>query len=75
MLPAQMAAIVQRHADWNFPLRHEDAQELLKVLDALIDLGDQRSVAPEQTEAFPGCSGPAKCPEYYIMDVTRISFL
>ena len=30
----------------------EDAQELLEVLDALIDLGDRRSAALEQTEAF-----------------------
>ena len=57
MLPAQMAAVVQRQADWNFPLRHEDAQELLTVLDALIDLGDRRSAALEQTEAFRGIQG------------------
>jgi hypothetical protein len=38
MLPARMAGAVQRQADWSFPLRLEDAQELLKVLDALIDL-------------------------------------
>jgi hypothetical protein len=54
MLPAQLAGVVQRQADWNFRLRLEDAQELLKVLDALIDLGDRRSAALEQTEAFRG---------------------
>jgi hypothetical protein len=59
MLPAKMAAVVQRLADWNFPLRLEDAQELLKVLDALIDLGDRRSAALEQTEAFKGIQGQA----------------
>lgn len=57
MLPAQMAGVVQRQADWNFPLRLEEAQELLKVLDALIDLGDRRSAALEQTEAFRGIQG------------------
>lgn len=57
MLPARMAGVVQRQADWSFPLRHEDAQELLKVLDALIDLGDRRSAALEQTEAFRGTQG------------------
>lgn len=57
MLPAQLAGVVQRQADWNFPLRLEDAQELLKVLDALIDLGDRRSAALEQTEAFRGIQG------------------
>lgn len=56
-LPAQLAGVVQRQADWNFPLRLEDAQELLKVLDALIDLGDRRSAALEQTEAFRGIQG------------------
>jgi hypothetical protein len=54
MLPARMAGVVQRYADWNFPLKLSDAQELLKVLDALIDLGDRRSAALEQTEAFKG---------------------
>ncbi len=57
MLPAQMAGVVQRQADWNFPLHLEDAQELLKVLDALIDLGDRRSATLEQTEAFRGIQG------------------
>jgi hypothetical protein len=54
MLPARMAGVAQRQADWNFPLQLFDAQELLKVLDALIDLGDRRSAALEQTEAFKG---------------------
>ena len=58
-LPARMAGIVQRQADWNFPLKLPDAQELLKVLDALIDLGDRRSAALEQTEAFKGIQGLA----------------
>ena len=57
MLPARMAGVVQRQADWNFPLNLPDAQELLKVLDALIDLGDRRSAALEQTEAFRGIQG------------------
>jgi hypothetical protein len=59
ILPARMAGVVQRQADWNFPLRLEDAQELLNVLDALIDLGDRRSAALEQTEAFRGIQGQA----------------
>jgi hypothetical protein len=57
MLPARLAGVVQRQADWNFPLKLPDAQELLKVLDALIDLGDRRSAALEQTEAFKGIQG------------------
>jgi hypothetical protein len=57
VLAAKLAAIVQRQADWNFPLQIEDAQALLKILDALIDLGDRRSAALEQTEAFKGVQG------------------
>ena len=52
LLLPRIAAIVQRQADWNYPLRYEDAHALLKILDALIDLGDRRSAALEQTEAF-----------------------
>jgi hypothetical protein len=53
-LPARIAATVQRLADANFPLRNAQAQQLLRVLDALIDLGDRRSAALEQSEAFRG---------------------
>ncbi len=53
-LPARMAGIVQRMADNNYPLRAEQATELLKRLDTLIDLGDRRSAALEQAEAFRG---------------------
>ncbi len=74
-LPAQMAAIVQRHADWNFPLRLTDAQELLKILDALIDLGDRRSAAVEQTEAFKGIQGGSGTPaKFYSRIVTSRHF-
>jgi hypothetical protein len=57
VLPARTAATVQRLADANFPLQAAQAQELLKVLDALIDLGDRRSAALEQTEAFRSVQG------------------
>lgn len=53
-LPTRTAAVVQRLADANFPLRPDQAQGLLRILDALIDLGDRRSAALEQTEAFKG---------------------
>ena len=52
LLPPRIAAIVQRQADWNHPLSDKDAHALLKILDTLIDLGDRRSAALEQTEAF-----------------------
>ena len=57
MLPARTAGVVQCLADVNFPLQANQAQELLRVLDTLIDLGDRRSVALEQTEAFRGIQG------------------
>ena len=53
-LPARTAVAVQRLADTNFPLRPDQAQGLLRILDALVDLGDRRSAALEQTEAFKG---------------------
>ncbi|MGC1861881.1 MAG: hypothetical protein WA733_12345 [Methylocystis sp.] len=57
MLPARMAGIIQRQADGNYPLRLDQAQALLKVLDALVDLGDRRSAALEQNEAFRSVQG------------------
>ena len=51
-LPARVASVVQRQADGNYPLRLDQAQALLKILDALIDFGDRRSAALEQTEPF-----------------------
>ncbi|EJN10124.1 ATP-binding protein [Herbaspirillum sp. YR522] len=53
-LASKIAAAVQRLADANFPLRADQAQGLLWILDALVDLGDRRSVALEQSEAFKG---------------------
>ncbi|MDU8357644.1 AAA family ATPase [Pseudomonas syringae group sp. J309-1] len=53
-LPARLAGVIQRQADWNFPLRQDDAQALLNALDVLIDQGDRRAAALEQTEAFKG---------------------
>lgn len=54
MRPARLAAAVQRLADANYPLRGDQAQGLLQLLDALVDLGDRRSAALEQSEAFRG---------------------
>ena len=54
LLPARIAGVVQRLADGNYPLTPDQALQLLEVLDALIDLGDRRSAALEQTEAFRG---------------------
>ncbi|MER9210583.1 hypothetical protein NKI54_00710 [Mesorhizobium sp. M0663] len=61
-LPARTAAAVQRLADANFPLRPDQAQGLLRILDALIDLGDRRSAGLEQTEAFKGVQARSSDP-------------
>ena len=57
LLPARTAGVVQCLADVNFPLQADQAQALLRILDALIDLGDRRSAALEQTEVFRGIQG------------------
>lgn len=51
-IPARIAATIQRLADANYPIKGELAQRLLFVLDALVELGDRRSVALEQLPAF-----------------------
>ena len=57
LLPARTAGVVQCLAGAHFPLQADQAQALLRILDALIDLGDRRSAALEQTEAFRGIQG------------------
>ena len=60
-IPAAIAALVQAHADRQHPLPTALARKLLRVLDALIDLGDRRSAALQQSESFRGVrlAGPA----------------
>lgn len=53
-LPARIAGVIQRLTDSNYPLRPDQAKALLEILDTLIDLGDRRSAALEQAEAFRG---------------------
>ncbi len=54
LLPAGIAALVQAHADRQHPLPAGLARKLLQVLDALVDLGDRRSAALQQSESFRG---------------------
>ena len=51
-IPARIAATIQRLADANFPIDSDLARRLLVVLDALVELGDRRSVALERSPAF-----------------------
>ena len=54
LVPATVAALVQAHADRQHPLQAGLARKLLQVLDALVDLGDRRSAALQQSESFRG---------------------
>lgn len=52
MIPARIAGLVQTFADQNAPMPMTLATPLLRILDILIDEGDRRSAALQQTEAF-----------------------
>uniref|UniRef100_B0T902 AAA ATPase n=1 Tax=Caulobacter sp. (strain K31) TaxID=366602 RepID=B0T902_CAUSK len=52
LLPARVADLVQHLAEQQTPLEARLSQKLLRILDALIDMGDRRSAALQQTEAF-----------------------
>lgn len=54
LVPAAIAALVQAHADRQHPLPAPLARKLLQVLDAMVDLGDRRSAALQQSESFRG---------------------
>ncbi|MCW2319155.1 hypothetical protein M2322_004724 [Rhodoblastus acidophilus] len=57
LLPARLAAVIQRLAETNYPLEVNRARGLLNLLDVLIDIGDRRSAALEQGEAFRRVQG------------------
>ncbi|NKE65574.1 ATP-binding protein [Ramlibacter sp. RBP-2] len=59
-IPAALAGLVQAHAARHQPLPTELARKLLHVLDALVDLGDRRSAALQQMEAFRGVRLPPR---------------
>ncbi len=54
LIPASIAGLVQEHADRLHPMAPELARKLLRVLDALVDLGDRRSAALQLSESFRG---------------------
>ena len=58
LVPAAVARLVQAHADRQHPLPTELARKLLNILDALVDLGDRRSAALQQSESFRGVRLP-----------------
>lgn len=54
MLAARIAGVVQRLAEANFPLAENEARDLLGILDRLVDMGDRRAAALQQSENFRG---------------------
>jgi hypothetical protein len=52
LLPARIAALVQFLADRDNPMSHTVGQKLLRILDLLVDMGDRRSAALQQSESF-----------------------
>jgi hypothetical protein len=58
-IPAQVAGVVQRLADAKHPLPLDDARSLLILLDRLVDMGDRRAAALEQSEHFRNIQLPS----------------
>ena len=52
MMPARLSGAIQVLADGNYPLSQDRATALLRLLDMLIDHGDRRAAALEQSETF-----------------------
>jgi hypothetical protein len=50
--PARVSGFIQRLADANYPLTREHARGLLTLLDRLVDMGDRRAAALQQSEHF-----------------------
>jgi hypothetical protein len=59
-LPARMASLIQTFAESSHPMDSALAQDFLRLLDALVDMGDRRSAALQISEVFKDVrvSGP-----------------
>jgi len=53
-IAARISGVVQVLAEANHPLTRERARDLLIVLDKLVDMGDRRAAALQQSEHFRG---------------------
>ena len=51
-IASRIAGVIQTLADGNYPLAGAQASALLRLLDMLIDLGDRRAAALEESETF-----------------------
>jgi hypothetical protein len=52
ILPARIAGLIQKYSDREHPMGQDLAKKMLRILDALVDLGDRRSAALQISEAF-----------------------
>lgn len=52
MIPSRIAALVHAFAERSQPLPPQLAQDMLRVLDRLVDMGDRRSAALQTSEIF-----------------------
>jgi hypothetical protein len=53
-IPASISGTIQGLADANYPLTRAQARGLLVILDRLVDIGDRRAAALQQSEHFRG---------------------
>jgi hypothetical protein len=53
-IAARISGVVQVLAEANHPLTRANARDLLIVLDRLVDMGDRRAAALQQSEHFRG---------------------
>ncbi|MFY0527350.1 hypothetical protein ACN28I_30795 [Archangium gephyra] len=51
-IPASISGVIQKLADANYPLTKTQARDLLLILDRLVDIGDRRAAALQQSEHF-----------------------
>ncbi|MDE0111942.1 MAG: hypothetical protein OXI87_18680 [Albidovulum sp.] len=57
-IPTRIAGAIQVLAEGNYPLEAKRATALLRLLDMLIDLGDRRAAAIEESEVFRATQTP-----------------
>lgn len=53
-IPASISGVIQGLANANYPLTSKQARGLLVILDRLVDIGDRRAAALQQSEHFRG---------------------
>ena len=51
-IPAGISVLIQKLAHENYPLMQGQARDLLLILDRLVDIGDRRAAALQQSEHF-----------------------